>query len=429
MRAPAQWSSTEGNRALAQAIIDAARKEDRTTLSAIETKTLLAAYGVPVAQGRLVSTPAELTEACATIPGPWAIKIVSPQLTHKSDVGGVALDLATANDAVAAAEAMADRIAHDHPEAIVTGFEVETMIDVANGYELLLGIADDPTFGPLIAFGAGGKAVEVIADRALGLPPLDALLAHRMIDATRIAWLLAGYRDVPPVDMPAIVRALEALSAIAIDFPDIAELDINPLVATNKGVIALDARARITSAPRAARLVIRPVPMQWAADLVTRSGLKIRVRPIRPDDEAVLARLFENVSPDDLRFRFLTGLREVGHERLAAMTQIDYRRAMHFLAFAPDQTPIASAMLVCDSDHVRAELAISVHAGFKNRGVSWTLVEHVIRYAKAEKIAVIETTESRENQAAIALEREAGFVPDASTGSGGEVTLRRYVGA
>ncbi|MFA5990559.1 MAG: bifunctional acetate--CoA ligase family protein/GNAT family N-acetyltransferase [Sphingomonas sp.] len=429
MRAPAQWVPCNGvaDCARAQAMINNARRQGRTTLSAIETKALLAGYGVPVAQSRLAPTLADVAEACAAVPGPWAVKIVSPQLTHKSDVGGVALGLASFDDALAAARAMAGRIQRAHPEAVITGYEIETMINPATGHELLLGIADDPTFGPIIAFGAGGKAVELLADRALGLPPLDNLLARKMIDATRIARLLAGYRDVPPVDLAAVVRVIEALSAIATDLPDIVELDINPLLATAGGVLALDARARIADTPRTARLVIRPVPMQWAADLVTQSGLKIHVWPIRPDDEEALARLFDNVGPDDLRLRFPDGIKKVAQDKLAAMTQVDYRRATHFLAFTPDGTPVASAMLVCNPDYVRAELAILVHAGFRNRGISPVLLEHVIRYATAQGIQIIEPIESGENRAEIILEHEHGSMPAAPTETQSEVVSPPHI--
>jgi acetyltransferase len=428
LRAPSRGTIAEMDRSRAGAVVDTVRREGRTTLSALETRALLAAYGVPVAEGRLAATAAAVAAACEGLPGPYAVKLVSPQLPHKSDVGGVALDLAGAADAVAAAEGMESRIRREHPQASITGFEVETMVTGA-GQELLLGIADDATFGPVLAFGAGGKAVAILNDRALGLPPLDDDLARDMIGATRVSRLLGGYRDVPACDEDAIVAALNALSAIAVDFPDIVELDINPLLATPHGVIAVDARARLSDTPRESHLVIRPVPMAWAADFVTRSGLKIHVRPVRPADGDALARLFHNVAPEDLRFRFLSAVREVGHAQIVAMTQVDYRRTMNFLAFIEDGTLIASAMLAADPDHVRAELAISVHAGFRNRGVSWTLVEHVMRYAAAEGIETVESIESRENHAALALEQEAGFMVVPTPGSSTEVTVRRQVGA
>jgi acetyltransferase len=248
-----------------------------------------------------------------------------------------------------------------------------------------------------------------------------------MIATTRIAKLLAGYRDVPPADLAAVIGTLNALSAIAVDFPDIVELDINPLLTNDKGVIALDARIRISEEPRASRLVIRPVPMQWAKDFVTRGGVKMHVRPARPDDEVALAELFRHVTPEDLRFRFLTGLREVGRDRLVAMTQIDYRRMMNFLAFDEDGTLIATGLLASDPDGVQAEFAISVHRDFKGRGVSWTLVRHILAYAEAEGIRTVESVESVDNHAALALEREAGFAAIPGEPWSSEITVRREV--
>lgn len=427
MRAPAHQVVPASDRARARAVIVGARNAGREHLSATEAKAVIAAYGIPVVAGMLARDSGAIARVCTDLPPPYAVKVVSPQLPHKSDVGGVALDVATIDDAERVAIDMAARLGRDHPEASITGFEIETMVHSASGRELLIGVARDPTFGPVIAFGAGGKAVQVTRDVAFGLPPLDSVLAGEMIGNTRVARLLAAYRDVPAVDIDAVVRALNAVSALVIDMPEIAQLDINPLLADEHGVTALDARIALSAEKAASQLVIRPAPMEWSANLTTRDGVRMHVRPIVPDDEDALADLFHHVTSDDLRFRFMTGLREVGRDRLVAMTQIDYWRTMHFLAFAPDGTAIASALLACDPDRDRAELAVSVRSDFKGRGVSWTLVEHVVRYAEAEGIGAIESVESCENRAALALEREVGFVPVPGTDLGSEVVLRRVL--
>ncbi|MFA6117939.1 MAG: bifunctional acetate--CoA ligase family protein/GNAT family N-acetyltransferase [Sphingomonas sp.] len=427
MRAPAHVTVAEGDRARVRAILTGARGEGRTILTGCEVRSILGAYGIPVVEAVLARTIEAIPSACARVSAPYVLKLISPQFPHKSDIGGVALNLASEQEAVAAAHVMVRRLSQDHPRASITGFEIEPMIAPAHGRELLVGIAEDSVFGPVIAFGAGGKAVELIRDRALGLPPLDDVLAEDMIASTRIARLLDGYRDVPPANRMAIVAALNALSALVLDFPEIVELDINPLVVDEAGAIGVDARARISGAPRASRAVIRPVPMEWARDLTTRDGVGMRVRPVKPGDEAALAEFFRHVTPEDLRFRFLTGLHEVGHDRLVAMTQIDYRRTMNFLAFAGDGLLIATAMLACDPDGVRAELAISVRADFKGRGVSWTLLQHVLAYARAEGIETVESVESSDNHAALKLEREAGFEAVPSQTFSTEVTVRRKV--
>lgn len=417
-RSPEPVALAASDRAKALAAIGGARHDHRTTLTGAESRHILEAFGVPVVHGRFAQTAAAVEAACRSISPPFALKVVSPDLSHKSDVGGVLLGLPDAASAADAARAMAARLARSHPTARILGFEVEAMIDPTGKHELLVGLSDDATFGPVITFGAGGKAVELVCDRALGLPPLDTLLARRMIEETRVARLLPGYRDVPPADLEALVRVLCAVSAIAVELPDIVEIDINPLLLGPDGALALDARMRITDPPAEPRLVIRPAPDQWTADVVTREQVTLHIRPVGPEDEPILADLFDHVSAEDLRFRFLTAIHDVGHERLAAMTQIDYRREMHFLAFAGDAL-VASAFLVADPDRSRAELAISVHQDWKSKGVSWTLLQHVLRYAQAEGIGSVESLESRDNHAALKLERELGFAtlpcPDSPT--------------
>ncbi|WP_188053094.1 bifunctional acetate--CoA ligase family protein/GNAT family N-acetyltransferase [Sphingosinithalassobacter sp. CS137] len=426
LRTPAAGAVAAADRDAVQAVIHGARAEGRTTLSAGEAKQLLAALGVPVVQPVFATGAGAVADACGSMRPPYVLKIVSPQLTHKSDVGGVALNLPDSRAATRAAEEMAARIARDHPDAQLLGFEAEPMVDTVGKYELLVGIAADPAFGPVLAVGAGGKAVEVLNDRALGLPPLDAALARDMLARTRIAALLAGYRDVPAADIDGVVRVLQAVSTLVADFPEIAELDINPLLVGSDGVLALDARVGLTAPGTEAKLAIRPVPSEWTADLATRDGTALHVRPVVPADEAVLADFFEHVDAQDLRFRFLTAVRHVRRDQIAAMTQIDYRRAMHFLAFA-GETLVASAMLIAESDRSNAELALSVREGWKHKGVSWTLMEHVLRYAEAERIERVESLESSENHAALALEREMGFTAHPCPENPAETLVRKVL--
>ncbi|MGN6278806.1 MAG: bifunctional acetate--CoA ligase family protein/GNAT family N-acetyltransferase [Sphingomonas sp.] len=421
--APPRRVVADADRSRVRAMLVGARADGRSALNAVEAKSVLTAYGMPTAPARFARSVAGVEAACGDLAPPYVVKIVSPQISHKADVGGVITCLGTPRDAAAAAETMRARISREHPDASISGFEVEPMVARPHARELLVGMARDPTFGPYLVVGAGGTAVELLRDRAIGLPPLDAVLARDMIDATRIGRLLAAYRGVPAANVDAVIATLEALSTLVADFPEIAELDINPLVVDPDGVIALDARLRIAEPVAPA---IRPVPIEWSADLETRSALKMHLRPVLPADAEVLADFFRHVSPEDLRFRFLSAIHDVGPERIAAMTQIDYRRTMTFLAFA-GETLVATAMLAADPDLSRAEVAISVHRDFKQLGVSWTLLEHVLRYARAQGIETVESVESADNRAALSLEHEMGFREVHTPGDSREMTVRKWL--
>lgn len=408
--APATGTEVVGDRAAVQLIFANAREAGRTLLNEVEAKTVLAAYGVPVIPTRFAASIEAVEDACHILAPPYAIKIVSPDISHKSDVGGVALDLPTVRAATNAARAMRETIAARAPQAHLSGFAVESVAP-PGGLEVIVGLTTDPIFGPVLMVGAGGTAVEILNDKALGLPPLNAAQARDMIAKTRISRLLAGYRDVPPADVEGLARTIAALSALVVDFPDVLELDINPLRVGPDGVLALDARLVISpfSSPPS-RLVIAPPPADWTRDLSTRSGLAFHVRPVRPDDEAALAAFFAQLTPEDLRMRFLTGIQVVDHDRLALMTQIDYARTMTFLALEPGtETILAVSMLAKGADPSRAEIAVSVRSDLKGRGLGWTLMDHTLTYARAHGVETIESLESAENGAALRLEAEMGF--------------------
>ncbi len=411
----------------AERIITTVRADKRTVLSEIESKALLDAFNIPTVPTRFATTIEAVEEACGWLRPPFAVKIVSPDISHKSDVGGVALDLHDRKAAVAAARAMETRISSEHPEAHLDGFAVEEMIARPYAHELIVGIATDPTFGPLLMVGAGGTGVEVIADKAIDLAPIDDAQAHALIARTRIAKLLAGYRNQPAADIDGVAGVLGALSMMCVALPDILELDINPLRVDAEGVIALDARVRISPEPAtASRPAIRPTPMQWSADLVTEQGARIFVRPVRADDDALLEEFFAHVSAEDLRYRFMSSMNEVGRDQLSAMTGVDYRRTISFLAFDEQRTTLlATAMLAADPDRTRAEVALATRADTKHRGVSWTLLDHVLRYAKAEGIGTVEAIEYPDHEAALRMEGEMGFVAMADAGDSTIRMVRR----
>lgn len=420
---PAATREPEIDLARAKQIVAAVRGDRRCVMTETESKALLDAFHIPTAPTRFAAAVESIEEECGWLRPPFAVKIISRDLTHKSDVGGVALGLHDRKAAAAAACAMEMRIGREHPEVHLEGFAVEEMIVRPHAHELLVGIATDPTFGPLLMIAAGGTSAEVIGDKAIDLVPLDDAQAHALIARTRIAKLLAGYRGAPAADIDAVASVLGALSAMCIALPDVVELDINPLLVDATGAVALDARVRITAEPATeAHLVILPPPMRWSADLVTKQGSRIFVRPVRADDVTLLGEFFAHVSHDDLRYRFMSGINEVSKDQLSAMARVDYRRTITFLAFDETRsTLLATAMLAADPDRTRAEVALATRADMKRHGISWTLLEHVLRFAKEEGIGAVEAVECADHDDALRMEREMGFVavPDA-----GDATVR-----
>lgn len=428
LRAPAEHHEVAVDATAAREAVDGARRAGRDILDELEAKALLAAYGVPIVPTRLARSAEEVADVCRDMPPPYVVKIVSPQITHKSDVGGVVLNLPDAEAAATAARGIARKVAAVRPDAEVAGFAVQSMIRRPGAHELIAGIAEDPTFGPMLLVGAGGKAAELLNDKALGLPPLDMDLARAMIAETRISRLLAGYRDEPAADVDGVARVLLSLSQIAIDFPDVAELDINPLLVDADGVIALDARVRIAlGADAASRLVIRPVPVRWSRDLTTEEGRRIHVRPIRPDDEGALAAFYNRLEPEHRALRFLSASREIGRERIVTMTQIDYRRAMNFLAFdgAHERDLLATAQLVADPDYRRAEVAVAVRSDVQGEGIGRALMEHLIAYAQDEGLACLEGAVGSGNARMIDFARRHGAVLTGGEGAGEEFVLHK----
>ena len=323
---------------------------------------------------------------------------------------------------------MTARVAKARPDARLQGFTVQPMIVWPNAHELLLGVFDDPLFGPVILFGAGGVATEIIKDFAVALPPLDIELARDLMQQTRISKLLKGYRDRPAADLEAVADALVRLSQLVVDCPALRELDINPLLTNDTGVIALDARIRIEAselgvlAPNP-RLAIRPYPNQWEAAAETHTGMRVLIRPIRPTDEMLYGGLLEKLSAEDIRFRFLSPRKEFSHSFVARFTQIDYARAMAFVAISEDQSELLGvARLAADPDYVSAEYAVIVRSDLKGRGLGWALMHHLIRYAESEGLRDLHGDVLAANERMLKMCRELGFEIEADPE---DLTLRK----
>ena len=408
------------DRQAAQAVIAPVRQDGRTLLMEAESKALLAAYGLRVAETVVARTPEEAGGLVAQMmsaphaPAACVLKIVSPDITHKSDVGGVRLDIRSAEEARSAAADLLRAVGERQPEARLLGIAVQPMIDRKGAHELIAGIARDAAFGPVILFGAGGTAVEVVDDKAIDLPPLDDLLAKAMISRTRVARLLAGYRHRPPANLDAISETLIRLARMAEDLPEIAELDINPLLADADGVIALDARVVLTDPKRriaggADHLAIAPYPEGWREDFRDREGRLVHLRPILPTDERLYPEFFEKVTERDIRFRLFAPRRNFSHADFARWTQIDYRREMAFVAIADRSGDLLGvSRLVRDAHGEAAEFAVLVRSDMQGRGIGFALMRRLIDYARARSVKALHGEVLRENSCMRALCRALG---------------------
>jgi acetyltransferase len=403
--------------AAARRVIEAALAEGRARLSEPEAKRVLAAYGVPVVETRIAHDVEEAVRAANELRYPVVLKILSPDVSHKSDVGGVALDLDSPAAVRDAAEAMRGRCAELRPAARLEGFAVQRMVRRGGAHELIAGMATDPVFGPVILFGQGGTAVEVIDDKAVALPPLNATLAEDLVSRTRVAKLLEGYRDRPPVAREALCLTLMKISQLVADFPELMEMDVNPLLADPTGVIALDARIRIARAATtgAARLSIRPYPKELE-EWIEFDGRRVLLRPIRPEDEPRHREFLGRISPEDLQFRFFHIKRGFEHPELARFTQIDYEREMAFVATAasadgrPETLGVVRA--ISDPDNGQAEFAILVRSDLKGRGLGRALLDKIVRYGRQRGTRRLCGEVLAGNQQMMALAATLGFKVD-----------------
>jgi acetyltransferase len=402
-----------------RALADNALREGRTWLNSDEIADVLATYGFSYVMPIRASDAASARTAAQKLLSTHravALKIDSPDIPHKSDVGGVVLDLTHDEHVGVATDALLERVAKRAPNAQLDGVIVQPMVDVSAGLELFLGLADDPVFGPVVVFGRGGIAVEAINDKALAMPPLDMRLAHQVISETRVANLMAGFRGRAGVDEEAVAAALVRLSHLAANVPQICKLDLNPLLATPSGLAVLDARMELTPAQVGdatfdtnPRMTIRPYPSNWERRLELKGGDGVFVRPVRPEDEPAFVEFFTKTSDEDLRLRFFSYVRDFSHKFIARLTQIDYARDMAFGAFDTNGELIGVVRLHADAERETGEYAILLRSDLKGQGLGWSLMQLVIEYGQAEKFGFIEGQVLSENTTMIAMCKALGF--------------------
>jgi acetyltransferase len=400
--------------AAVRAVFARARGEGRTSLDEAEAKEVLNAYGIAVVPTRIAADAQAAVRAAEELGYPVALKLLSPDVSHRSERGAVALDLDDAAALAAAAQAIAKRLAALRPGARFAGYSVQPMARRPGALELIAGLAADPLFGPVLLFGEGGADVEVIRDRAVALPPLNAVLARELVSRTRISRRLASARGHPPADLEAILRVLIQLSQLQIDFPEIEELDVNPLLADAAGALALDARIRIAAAASAPdRLAIRPYPRELEEVLELAGVPPLLARPIRPEDEPAHLAFFQQLTPEDIHFRFFHRVREMPHSQLARFTQIDYDREMAFIATPLDGAQqgetLGVARAVSEPDGERAEFAIIVRSDWKGRGLGHALLEKLIRYCRQRGLRQLVGQILPENRPMLELASSLGF--------------------
>jgi acetyltransferase len=388
------------NRDAANAIIQNARQEGRTILTEVESKKLLSTYGIPTVLTSISESADQAVEQADRIGYPVVLKLYSRTITHKTDVGGVKLNLrdsAAVRDAFAQIQSsVGQKAGADH----FHGVSVQPMVRL-DGYEIIIGSSIDPQFGPVLLFGTGGQLVEIFKDRALGLPPLNATLARRMIEQTRIYKALKGVRGRPPVDLAALEHLLVRFSQLVVEQKWIKEIDINPLLASDQQLIALDARVVVhgpdvgeQSLPRPA---IRPYPTQYITPWTLKDGASVTIRPIRPEDEPLLVQFHQTLSERSVRLRYFHHMKlnlRTTHERLTRVCFNDYDRDIALVADHHDPATgrheiLGVARLGKLPFGNQAEFAMLISDQWQNRGLGSRMLDLLIQVGRDEKLSRI----------------------------------------
>ncbi len=429
---PPQVAEFETEAAEARRIIERASGAGHATLDERASKALLAAFGIDTARTRLAATAEEAAVLAEEIGYPVALKVAASGILHKTDVGGVILSVMNAREVAHGFELIRARCAERAPNAKFHGVLVQQMIVRPNGRELLVGLARDPAFGPVISFGMGGIAVEVLRDAAVALPPLNRFLARDLISRTRVARMLDTFRGKPAVDIDLLVDVLLKVSDIACELPCVRELDINPLLVDENGAIALDARVVLGDGPLApdatySHLAIHPYPKALARTHRLRGDETVLLRPIRPEDAQAEKRFVSRLSPETMYLRFHAPLRELTTERLVRFTQIDYDREIAFVAIdaAGEQEEIRGvARYTRMPDGFSCEFGIVIEDAWQGRGLGHALMTAIEETARSRGLTEIIGYVLKDNGGMDKLMRGRGYIASRAPDDDG---VRRYI--
>jgi acetyltransferase len=408
----------------ARLIIESVLAEGRKVLSESESKAVLRAFHIPTASASIVRSPNEALVQAESIGFPVALKINSPDITHKSDAGGVRLGISNAQGARSAYNELVNAVRKNRPEARIDGVTIEPMFQRPNGRELLVGLVTDPVFGPVITFGAGGIAVEVMGDRAVTLPPLNRKLVQDLIARTKISKLLGAFRHMPKVNLEALEQVLLRVSEIACELPLVKELDINPLIVDENGAVAVDARIvvdyHVQTSDRYSHMAIYPYPSHLVTKRQLPNGTDMIIRPIRPEDAELEQAFVRNLSEQAKYFRFMQAIDELSPQMVARFTQIDYSREMALIAVVQDaagkDSEIGVARYSINPDGRSCEFAIVVADDWQRQGIAHLLMQQLIATARNHGLQIMEGEVLANNNDMLTLVEKLGF----AISSGGE---------
>jgi acetyltransferase len=405
----------------ASMIIEGALQEKRKILTEMESKALLAAFHIPVAQTMVARSPNEALLIAQQLGFPVAMKVNSPDITHKSDSGGVLLNLVNAQAVRSAYHEIIKNVKQSRPDAKVDGISIQPMIVKPNGRELMVGVTNDPVFGPVITFGAGGTSVEIMGDRSVSLPPLNTFLVKDMINSTHIAKMLVAFRHMPAADMDALESVLLRVSEMVCELPMLMEMDINPLILDEYGVLAADARVvvelRSPSADRYSHMAIYPYPTHLVSYWQRTDGTDVVIRPIRPEDAELTQEFVRNLSEETRYFRYMNSFQELSESMLVRFTQIDYSREMALIAVLNEQekeVELGVTRYAINPDGESCEFALVVADNMRGTGLGLKLMVALMDAARSKGLKIMEGEVLKNNVSMLKLMKRLGFTIESS---------------